>query len=105
VQVHHQRHDESSQRDVVDVDHGGQVTLPAQLPDEPYDLARRLRVEAGGRLVHEQDAGTLEERALPTRWRWPPERASARLSTMSVRPTRSRRRNASSMLAAEERRK
>ena len=29
-------------------------------------------------------------RAMPTRWRWPPDSASARLSTCSVRPTRSK---------------
>jgi hypothetical protein len=35
----------------------------------------------GGGLVDQQQVGILHEsRPIPTRWRWPPESASARLS-------------------------
>ena len=39
----------------------------------------------------------ISARAMPTRWRWPPESRSARLSMWSARPTRSSSTSACSM--------
>ncbi|OGK93454.1 MAG: hypothetical protein A2W08_06400 [Candidatus Rokubacteria bacterium RBG_16_73_20] len=44
------------------VDERRELPLAAQLADEPHDLARRLGVEARGRLVHEQDPRVLQQR-------------------------------------------
>ena len=49
-------------------------------------LGSRLAV---GSSTSSSSGSCSSARAMPTRWRWPPESASARLSTCSVRPTRS----------------
>ena len=49
------------QQDVVDVDDRRQVPLAAKLADQAHDLPRGLGVEAGGRLVDQQQPGVLDQ--------------------------------------------
>ena len=50
--------------------------------------------EAVGSSISSSSGSCSSARAMPTRWRWPPDSASARLSACSVRPTRSSSANA-----------
>ena len=78
------------QHHIVDVDDRGKLALLAKLADQPHDLSGRLWVQAGRRLVYEQQLGLLDQRARDTNaLPLPPESSSARLSSMCTRPTRS----------------
>ena len=50
--------------------------------------------EAVGSSTSSSSGSCSSARAMPTRWRWPPDSASARLSACSDSPTRSSSRNA-----------
>jgi hypothetical protein len=64
------------------------ATAAGEVAQQANHIAAGLLVEGGGRLVREDEAGwPASARATATRWRWPPESWSGRLSHFSARPT------------------
>ena len=59
---------------------------------------------AVGSSISSSSGSCSSARAMPTRWRWPPDSASARLSAWSVRPMRSSSSNALARSASGKRR-
>ena len=82
----------------------GMLALGREPRQELHDLDRGLRVERRGRLVGEQQisGSCITARAMPTRWRCPPDSASARRVAKPERPTASSSSKARSMSASRE---